>query len=209
MYPGGQQVYSLSEQAAMTTKDLKTPSPGDAKGQEPVTMGPSQILKRHLSSGKDFASSDFVRLLHLAPNPIYVQKYPLAVRESTIPDAGHGLFAEAGIPKEAKIILYQGETLDAKQKARRYDDRGITPRYILGLSKDKFIDTSEHPLYLGRYANGSSSKKRANATFNQSGWIVSSRAIKQGDEIIVYYGGQYRLPKASSAEPTSEKAGPT
>ncbi|HOZ86637.1 MAG TPA: SET domain-containing protein, partial [Bacteroidia bacterium] len=75
----------------------------------------------------------------------------LIVKESTLPNAGKGLFTDKPIKKGAKIIEYKGEIIDWKEYEKRVkEDRD---GYLFFINKKICIDAFDTPQHKARYAN--------------------------------------------------------
>jgi uncharacterized protein len=119
----------------------------------------------------------------------------LAVKRSTIPGAGKGLFTTKPIPKGAKIVEYKGEIF----KWKEVDDRNGTNGYIYYVNRYHVIDARKTKDVLARYANDAKGPVKAegvrnNCTYNIEGvrvFIFAMRDIPAGSEILVGYGKEY------------------
>ena len=118
----------------------------------------------------------------------------LEIKPSSIPGAGNGLFTKVLIPKGTRIVEYKGTvtTWDVVK-----DDP--TNAYIYFLKPNHVIDARHHPKMLARYVNDAKglvrNKSRTNnAQFTNDGlhvYIVATRNIEPGEEILVEYGQKY------------------
>jgi len=115
---------------------------------------------------------------------------------STIPNAGRGLFAKTSIKKGTVFLEYTGITLNKKQFNSLESDRDAD--YIVEYSATKFIDGRNE---IGGMANTLLGKKKGfNAKFfkdrkQKKIFLKALSDIEEGDEILLYYGDQYRLPE--------------
>lgn len=127
-------------------------------------------------------------------------KYNVAVRKSTIPNAGSGLFAIESFNEGAKICPYTGELLTKEEVDARYGDDENVAEYVYRISKKRkgptYIDASKTNACVARYANHD--ENRANAEFKDPPadkppivWIVATKKIRPGEEIFVNYGEEY------------------
>jgi hypothetical protein len=125
----------------------------------------------------------------------------LAIKDSRVPGGGKGLFTvedrqrpegERGRPvfrKEDRIDVYDGELLTAAQLDRRYP--GDTGRYVLQLSRNKYIDARNPTSCVARWANSSTDARRRNARLTPGNWRGGLRATKNigpDTEILTSYG---------------------
>lgn len=121
----------------------------------------------------------------------------LQIRKSQLPGAGKGLFTDKALPKDAKIIEYRGEIIgynEYRRRTRREEDH-----YLFFVRQDLCIDALHTPQYKARYANDAAGISRIKGLKNNSDYIiygdrcfiVSSRAIRAGEEILVNYTKSY------------------
>jgi uncharacterized protein len=124
----------------------------------------------------------------------------LAVKNSTIPGAGQGLFTtkDITIPANKKrsgvpLIQYTGEQLTNAQHDARYgeDERG---QYVLRLGPNRYIDARSTQASVARYANACDRpghQKPCNARFDVGGKLVVIKKLKKGQEVLTRYGNDY------------------
>jgi len=118
----------------------------------------------------------------------------LEVKESTIPQAGKGLFTTIDIPKFTRIVEYKGRITTWKDV--EYDS---TNGYIYTVNPKHVIDAKRTLKAVARYANDAKGLKRIkgitnNCHFLNDGlrvYIESARFIPAGSEILVDYGKAY------------------
>ena len=142
-------------------------------------------MKWHLNNGK----AEIVNRLSMA-----LLEKELEIKPSTIPGAGKGLFTKTTISKGTRIVEYKG-TVTTWNAVK--DDP--TNAYIYYLKPNHVIDARDHPKSLARYVNDAKglvrNKQRTNnAQFSNEGlhvYIVATRTIKAGEEILVEYGQKY------------------
>jgi SET domain-containing protein len=121
----------------------------------------------------------------------------LIVKTSRIPKSGKGLFTNKAIKRGAKIIEYKGEIIEWKE----YHERVKKNRdgYLFFINRKKCIDAFSTPQYKARYANDAAGISRIKNISNNSEYdvigdkcfIVSTRDIKAGEEILVNYTKEY------------------
>ncbi len=124
-----------------------------------------------------------------------VSKEDLVVKQSTLPDAGKGLFARTFIPKGARIVEYKGKITTWKEVDNLDGNNG----YIYYVKRDHVIDASRHKKALARYANDARGLKRVKGITNNSSYvedegrvyIEAKKDILKGSEILVDYGKEY------------------
>lgn len=125
----------------------------------------------------------------------------LYVKKSTIPKAGKGLFVAKDIRKGEVITEYEGERLTWKQclernNAKKGREKGA---YYFYINAKNCIDAEYCLWAMGRYANDAAGLARVKGLRNNShykvvknrAFIVASRNIKAGSEILVGYGKAY------------------
>ncbi len=113
------------------------------------------------------------------------------MKRSSIPKAGLGLHAERAFEVDERIVEYTGEKLTTDQYERRYKNDQLGS-YGLALSEKFVIDARRTDAGVARYAcdyHGSGKKPNAEyVNFGGRVWIVATRRIKQGEEILTDYG---------------------
>lgn len=138
------------------------------------------------------------------------QQQPYYVQTSTIPGAGHGLFANKRYKKGDRIVEYTGDIIDEKEKKNRYpDDKCMYVVYVmhnvyidaadpLRSSAARFINSSG-----GGYNNASMSPHHRHDIHKIN--IVATRDIAPGEEIFMPYGSSYHMMRAPppSKQPTT------
>ena len=118
----------------------------------------------------------------------------LEVKESTIPNAGKGLFTKVFIPKSTPIVEYKGTITTWKEVKEDH-----TNPYIFYVKAGHVIDARHHLKSLARYANDAkgltrTKNKKNNACFDKEGvrvYLIATKDIQAGEEILVEYGTQY------------------
>ena len=168
-------------------RDLRAQLHGLAPPSGPITTNDEQPC-RHLAGCNRTA-----RLYADLCDQHAVEVYCCEVRPSTIAGAGMGLFATKGFDEGDCIDLFEGTRIplrDARQQ--------VLP-YGFGLKEhDCAIDAASTQSCLARYINHSSDA--ANCAFvrfcPRPGVIMVSvltlRAIKEGEELLLNYGGEWR-----------------
>jgi len=118
----------------------------------------------------------------------------LEIKTSTIPGAGKGLFTNVFIAKGTRIVEYKG-TVTAWDVVK--DDP--TNAYIYFVKPNHVIDARDHPKMMARYVNDAKGLVRTksrtnNAQFQNDGlrvYIIATKNIAAGEEILVEYGKKY------------------
>jgi hypothetical protein len=126
------------------------------------------------------------------------------VRESTISEAGLGLFALDSVEKDVVIGEYLGDPVDSFFKALRMPDF----RYLAMWEKlDGAIDAIQHPRMAMRYVNHHPDEGSTNIQFRAEGsrvFLVTTRRVDAGAEFFALYAEVYwRLLKMRPAAPSS------
>lgn len=122
----------------------------------------------------------------------------LIIAESSLPDAGFGLFTIRRIAKDAVIAPYLGRILSFQQKERAYgSERDDLAPYAIEMSKNKFIDAACRR-GAGAFANSKPSQNNARFKVNSrtnTAFVVATKTIDgtplDPGEIFVSYGQRY------------------
>jgi SET domain-containing protein len=114
------------------------------------------------------------------------------VKESRIPRAGKGLFAEKDYGKGEYVCDYNGTILwisDARKISKHAPELAS---YFLHLNNDIIIDARESTC-LGRYINHAypANVKTLKNDITQKVYIITSKPVKKGEEFYLNYGGKY------------------
>jgi SET domain-containing protein len=123
----------------------------------------------------------------------------LKIKESQIPAAGMGLWAEKDFKRGESIVKYDGETITWKECNRRNMAQEGYGCYYLFINKRKCVDAQYSTWAQGRYANDAAGFHRIEGLRNNAryeirkgeAYIIASRNIKAGEEILVSYGRAY------------------
>ena len=121
----------------------------------------------------------------------------LIIKKSKLPNAGKVLFTTKIIRKDAKIIEYRGEIIGYKEYRKRA--RKEQDHYLFYLRRELCIDALHTPQYKARYANDAAGITKVKGLKNNSEYmifgdkcfIVASKNIKAGEEILVDYTNSY------------------
>lgn len=142
----------------------------------------------------------------------------LYLKKSQLPGAGKGLYTDEDIEKGEEIVEYEGEILPWKIVEER-SAKG-QEGYAFYISERYSVDAYFTPWAMGRYANDAKGFSRVDGLRNNSQYIVkrkegvrkvfivASRTIKAGSEVLVDYGSDYwrylnKKPK-DAAKPTHD-----
>ena len=123
----------------------------------------------------------------------YSHRDGLAVKQSTIPSAGKGLFVTKDIKKNSVIGSYEGEMRTLEQNYARY--QGGNAPYAAS-APPGVVDAACRRGILSM-ANASKQRRHTNAKLsnrvNSTGGVNvrSTKKIKRGSEVILYYGKSY------------------
>lgn len=119
----------------------------------------------------------------------------LFVKESTLPNAGKGLFTKVFIPKRTRIVEYKGRITTWKEVK---EDDGENA-YIFYVKRDHVIDALPTKKPLARYANDAKGFVRVKGLANNAEYVIkglqafieSTKDIQPGSEVFVDYGPDY------------------
>lgn len=119
----------------------------------------------------------------------------LAVKKSTIPGAGKGLFTQKPIAKGTRIIEYKGKASTWKDVNHDEGNNG----YIYYVSRNFVLDAQHDKTALARYANDARGIGRVKGINNNSHYVTEGnrvfieamKDIPAGGEILVSYGPEY------------------
>ena len=125
----------------------------------------------------------------------------LYLKKSLLPGAGKGLFTDADVKKGEEVVEYEGEVVPwsvvEERSAKGHEG------YAFYISERTSVDAYFTPWAMGRYANDAKGFGRVEGLRNNSQYvvkrkkgirkvfIVASRSIKAGSEILVDYGADY------------------
>ena len=127
------------------------------------------------------------------------------IRPSTIKDAGMGLFAARPVRRGERIAKYTGDLVPADQLTE--DGPLARSGYLLELSERLSLDAARTNTAPGRLVNDArGSGRRNNVKFvcnqnNKTVTLVTLRAIKQGEELLVRYGPASYWAKRQAQRP--------
>ncbi len=123
----------------------------------------------------------------------------LSIKESSLLNAGQGLWAERDFKRGDIICKYEGEKVTWKECCRRNDAYENICAYFFYITERNCIDAQYNMDSFARYANDAAGISRIKGIKNNSyykiirkePYIVASRNIKAGEEIFVAYGRAY------------------
>lgn len=121
------------------------------------------------------------------------EKY-LFTKRSGIADTGKGLFTKIVIKKGTQIVEYKGK----KRLSKKVSDKS----YAYNISKDRVIDAKNYTKGLAHFANDADGLFRKKGLTNNCVYIqtemrvyiVATKNIAAGREILVSYGKKYWQP---------------
>ncbi len=161
-----------------------------------------QQCKNHTTIGQNYCHVHRKSMLHLQ------------IKDSTISQAGKGLFASGtGIifRKGDRICMYNGQLIDKEELLRRYHDD--TAPYGIQLHKKNGEDQYEDGALergIGSLANHSRIKSKINArlsiSHNNRAQLIATKNIRGGKEIFVNYGDDYRFDENVFTSTTNNKS---
>jgi SET domain-containing protein len=110
-----------------------------------------------------------------------------------------GLWAEREFNRGKIIVKYDGEMITWKECNRRNMAQEGYGCYYLFINKRKCVDAQYSTWAQGRYANDAAGLNRIEGLRNNArseirkgeAYIIASRNIKAGEEILVSYGRAY------------------
>lgn len=156
--------------------------------------------KRRCVIGSSFCST------HLMYN------HHLQIKKSTIPNAGLGLFARDALSSDPnqiifhpgdKIVQYMGEIIDTEELINRYHNK--TGPYVVGISKDRFEDGSSIR-GVGSLANTLPNHNNTTLSiYRGRASLKATKVIKNGEEILLSYGKQYKLHQPGVDSSTTKR----
>jgi uncharacterized protein len=121
----------------------------------------------------------------------------LYLKRSNIPGAGLGLFTDEPFKKGDTVIEYLGEIITWAEALKR-DEKG-EGGYVFYVTSKHCIDAYPQADSLGKYANDARGFSRVEGMKNNAeyetrkkkAFIVATRNIEAGEEILVWYGKDY------------------
>lgn len=124
-----------------------------------------------------------------------ILKKQLFVKKSQLPYAGEGLFTRVVIHKGDRIVEYKGRLRPWKEAKHEDGYNG----YLLRLDRSTAIDALPYKRAFGRFANDATGLSRMPRLFNNAAYliyghrcyIVATRTIPMGGEILVSYGKEF------------------
>jgi len=127
-------------------------------------------------------------------------KHSLRIKESTIPEAGLGLFAIDALDSKSNdiifkkgktIVKYSGEIIDKDELISRYSNK--TAPYTIQVSKNRYEDGSV-VRGVGSLANTKPNHNNATISIsNGTAKLKATKNIRNGDEIFLSYGKSYKV----------------
>ena len=118
----------------------------------------------------------------------------LAVRTSSVPGAGQGLFVERDVRKGQVVCAYTGQRINIAEMLRRKDPNDRA--YVMGFGLNKYLCARDRPQVLARFINDHADPARHNVRFvklweERRADVVALRDIAAGEELFVSYGSNY------------------
>ena len=139
-------------------------------------------------------------------------KHHLKVKTSNIPDSGNGLFAidpmnsdqdEILFKKGETICKYYGEIINHNDLIERYSNK--TPTYVIGISKDRYEDGAKFR-GIGTLANTLPGHNNVTISIHRGhASLKATRNIRNGQEIYLSYGREYRINQPDVIATTTNK----
>ena len=120
----------------------------------------------------------------------------LRIKESTIPDAGRGLYAEKPYKQGQIVSQYRGQKLKKREIDKKYGEQGDFTVCHGNKPNNICVDAAVTSSSNGRYANTTNERnnvelkyKKANKTFR----LIATEPISTSREIFTDYGQTYHL----------------
>jgi len=124
-------------------------------------------------------------------------KHLVEIKQSQIPKGGYGLFAKQDIPKGSIIDFYHGKRL-SRSEYRELPEG--TDQYIMEINRNTYVDCKDSKCLIS-YANDARGLTRIQGLRNNCYFeltatgrniaMKTSRKIKAGEELFVFYGNSY------------------
>ena len=119
----------------------------------------------------------------------------LVIKQSTLPQAGKGLFTKILIPKGTRIVEYKGKITTWKEVDHL---KGLNA-YIFYINRNHVIDGSKYKKAFARFANDAKGSKKDSGLINNCKYVVdglrvfleSKKEISANEEILAGYGKEY------------------
>jgi hypothetical protein len=126
-------------------------------------------------------------------------KDKLQVKQSSIPNAGEGLFyvGKQSFPSNKKITDYSAKTVSTSSNPNS--------NYVFKVSGRKYLDAQDKDNYVGRYINSNrNTNKRPNVRFTKGTRIFnqfdrhtipiySKSVIQPNSELLINYGRTFQI----------------
>lgn len=135
-----------------------------------------------------------------------IKRYGVKTKQSTIVNAGKGLFATEMIRKGDWICPYKGEIISDDCLISRYDSLDLdgerTAPYTVA-DGDRLIVDAACKRGIGAFANTNVNRSGKSKSVNQHNarldfneeegeiWLYAIKTIKRNDEIFLFYGDDY------------------
>ncbi len=137
----------------------------------------------------------------------------LEVKPSQIPNAGKGLYTTHDIKKGDVVCEYEGEKVTWKECERRNEAQTSQGVYYFYISPKNCVDAQYTMDAKARYANDAAGFGRVPGLMNNcvyevrkgKPYIIATRNIKAGSEILVSYGRSYWRTLAINLKKEAEK----
>lgn len=137
----------------------------------------------------------------------------LFVKKSGIKGAGDGLFTTSRIRKGDIIVEYIGEKMSWAKCMKRYNNDITAARYLFHVTDANCVDAQFTMDALARYANDANGPGKTRlknnseyAVIKTRPYIIASKNIGPGSEILVDYSGDYWEVMLAEEKEKAEKA---
>jgi SET domain-containing protein len=120
------------------------------------------------------------------------------VKQSTVPQAGLGLFASRSFTPNQFVSTYSGEEMTEAQLRQRYENTPYGPFgvYTMEVGRDRYVDARNSNSGNARYINdargtGKSNNTRITKSADSTRKIKTTKHVAAGSEFFVNYGREY------------------
>ena len=132
------------------------------------------------------------------------------IKESTIKNAGMGVFSAITIPKNTLLGKYEGFGINQEELDKEYGDN-LAPFVLKIICKSKntcklinheknhewYIDGSKNGNIFAYINDGIHSGLQCNVEFDDEGFVISTKKILPHQELFVDYGPNYWISSSA------------
>jgi len=120
----------------------------------------------------------------------------LRIKQSSIPDAGRGLYAEKDYKQGQIVAQYQGQKMTKREVDKKYKEQGDFTVCHGNKPHNICVDAVVTSSSNGRYANVGNATNNTKLKYkakNKTFRLVATEPISTSREIFADYGDEYRL----------------